>query len=272
MMRIEAIWRKASVLGEAFPIFRQFPASVQPSEGPLDDPALGQDDERFDLIHTGHRSVHSRPKLRPLIASIGVELEQKGKGAEQGRHQQDAAGAILSVGAVHDGVDQETLRVDENVPLLAFDLFARVIAMRIDAGSPFFPRRDALVIDDRGGGAGLRLSPFTAFHIKRFVDARERAVVAPQIEILVKCGARRQILRDRAPLAVRAQQVHQYFNQIALVPVSPIAASLRGGNERPQKRPFRVRQIAGITQLAPVMPGSVLARPHRRASKNGRAS
>jgi len=29
------------------------------------------------------------------------------------------------------------LRINENMPLLAFDPFARVIAMRIDAGPPF---------------------------------------------------------------------------------------------------------------------------------------
>jgi hypothetical protein len=32
---------------------------------------------------------------------------------------------------MHDGVHQEALRVDENVPLLALDLFARIVAMRI---------------------------------------------------------------------------------------------------------------------------------------------
>jgi hypothetical protein len=32
---------------------------------------------------------------------------------------------------MYDGVHQEALRVDENVPLLAFDLLARIVAMRI---------------------------------------------------------------------------------------------------------------------------------------------
>jgi hypothetical protein len=32
---------------------------------------------------------------------------------------------------------QQTLRIDENVPLLAFDLLARIIAMGVDAGPPF---------------------------------------------------------------------------------------------------------------------------------------
>ena len=57
--------------------------------------------------------------------------------AKQGRHQQGAAVAILNVGAVHDGVYQEALRVDKNMPLLAFDFLARIKAMRVDATPPF---------------------------------------------------------------------------------------------------------------------------------------
>ena len=76
-------------------------------------------------------------KLFALIAAVGVELEQERIEAEQGRHQQDAAVAILNVGAMHDGVHQQALRIDEDMPLLAFDLLARIIAVRIDAAPPF---------------------------------------------------------------------------------------------------------------------------------------
>jgi hypothetical protein len=37
---------------------------------------------------------------------------------------------------MNDGVQQQTQRVYENMALLPLDLFARVIAMRIDAGPP----------------------------------------------------------------------------------------------------------------------------------------
>ena len=36
-----------------------------------------------------------------------------------------------------DGVDQQPQRIYQNVALLALDLLARIIAMRIDAGPPF---------------------------------------------------------------------------------------------------------------------------------------
>jgi hypothetical protein len=38
---------------------------------------------------------------------------------------------------LNDGVQQQTQRVYENVALLALDLLARIIAMRIDPGPPF---------------------------------------------------------------------------------------------------------------------------------------
>ena len=41
------------------------------------------------------------------------------------------------VGGVHDGVDQQALRIDENVPLLALDLLSRVVTRRINRRPPF---------------------------------------------------------------------------------------------------------------------------------------
>ena len=38
---------------------------------------------------------------------------------------------------MNDGVEQQAQRVYENMALLALDLLARIIAMRIDAGPPF---------------------------------------------------------------------------------------------------------------------------------------
>jgi hypothetical protein len=57
--------------------------------------------------------------------------------SEQGRRKQDAAIAILDIHRMNDGVQQQTQRIYENVALLSLNLFARVIAMRIDAGPSF---------------------------------------------------------------------------------------------------------------------------------------
>jgi hypothetical protein len=114
-------------------------ASSGPGEGSLDDPSFGQDDEALSLIgafddldvHALENAAQRILELRPLISAIGVELQKEGIEAEQRRHQEHAAVAVLNIGAMHDGVHQEALRVDETMPLLAFDLLARIVPMRV---------------------------------------------------------------------------------------------------------------------------------------------
>jgi hypothetical protein len=48
---------------------------------------------------------------------------------EQCRHE-NASIAILDVGRMNDSVEQETYCVDKNVPLLALELLARIVAVR----------------------------------------------------------------------------------------------------------------------------------------------
>jgi len=76
-------------------------------------------------------------ELAPLIAGVSEQRLQERIHPEQGRKQQDAAVAILDVSGMNDGVQQQTQRIYQNVALLALDLFARIIAMRIDADPPF---------------------------------------------------------------------------------------------------------------------------------------
>ena len=78
-------------------------------------------------------------EYRPLVSAIGKEFLQKRKPAEQGSEDQNAAIAVLDIGWMHDGVQQQAYRVDKDVALLTFDLLTRIVARRIDAG-PLFPR------------------------------------------------------------------------------------------------------------------------------------
>src|SRR5262245_48273133 len=68
---------------------------------------------------------------------VGKELFQERVHPEQGCKKQDAAVAILDVGRMNDGVQQQTERVYENMAFLPLDLLARTIARWIDAGPPF---------------------------------------------------------------------------------------------------------------------------------------
>src|SRR5712672_2308953 len=88
-------------------------------------------------IHPRHYFCHGAAKQRASIAAIGVEFLQERIQAEHGRHHERAAVAILTVSSMNDGMNQQALRIDENVPLLALDLLSRVVARRINRSPPF---------------------------------------------------------------------------------------------------------------------------------------
>jgi len=74
---------------------------------------------------------------RPLIGRIGKQLLQERVHPKHRGKQHHAAVAVLDVGGVNDGVEQQAQCIYENVALLALDLLARIVAMRIDPGPPF---------------------------------------------------------------------------------------------------------------------------------------
>jgi hypothetical protein len=82
-------------------------------------------------------SCQSLVEFWSLIAAVGEELFQERKHPEQGRHDENAAIAILNIGRMDNGMKQQAQRVYENMSLLTLDLLARIIAVRIDAGPPF---------------------------------------------------------------------------------------------------------------------------------------
>ena len=67
----------------------------------------------------------------------GYPIPEKGKQTEQGRQQRETAVAILNVGGGDDAVQQQALRIDQNMPLLALDQLAGIEAVAVDASPPF---------------------------------------------------------------------------------------------------------------------------------------
>jgi hypothetical protein len=91
-----------------------------------------------DLDRPGSGLCQRRRQLRPLIVGIGEDAFDEGEAAACAAiEDQQRAIAILHVGRVDDDVQQEAERVDENVPLAARDLLARVIPRRIERRPPF---------------------------------------------------------------------------------------------------------------------------------------
>ena len=88
-------------------------------------------------FETGENLSERVAKDRPLIGAVGKQLLEEWIPTEQRRQQCDAAIAILDAGGMDDGVQQQTQRIDENMPLLALDQLAGIEPVRIDAGPPF---------------------------------------------------------------------------------------------------------------------------------------
>jgi hypothetical protein len=118
--------------------------AADPGEGAFDDPSLGENDEAMQLVAfddfegPGSGPDEGGSQLWSLVVGIGKDDLDEGKQAAGSTvEDQRRAVAVLHVGRMHNDVQQEPERVDENVPLAALDLLARVIALRIDRSPPF---------------------------------------------------------------------------------------------------------------------------------------
>ena len=91
----------------------------------------------ISVLEIGQDAGQGAVKDRPLIGAVGEQFPEKGKQTEQGRQQRDTAVAILNVGGGDDAVQQQALRIDQNMPLLALDQLAGIEAVAVDASPPF---------------------------------------------------------------------------------------------------------------------------------------
>jgi hypothetical protein len=130
--------------GIALEVAREAAIVADPSEGAFDDPTLGQDDElvqfvafdNLDAPTSGPGSGSGDPWS--LIAGIGEDaLDEREQTAGAPIEDQPRAVAILHVGGMDHDVQEQAERVDENVPLAARDLLARIEALRVERGAPF---------------------------------------------------------------------------------------------------------------------------------------
>ncbi len=125
---------------EVLPVLGEPPAAAEPGEGPLDHPAPGQNDEP-DLI--GRLADDLDDDIRrpgdPLVV-VGAVGEDAPDAREQGAgglQQRAAAVPVLDGGGVDPRLQQQAERIGQDMTLLAPDLLAGVIAMRVDARPPF---------------------------------------------------------------------------------------------------------------------------------------
>ena len=121
----------------------------------------------------------------------------------------------------------------------------------------------ALTVDDCCTRACFAARLLAHCNVKRMVDALQRAVPIPQLEIMVHRAFRRQIPGQRLPLAASPQQIEKAVENLAHVdPPRPAAASCRWDHRRHQS-PFFISEITRITQTLTPCRSTMFRCPHR---------
>src|SRR5215471_13548902 len=146
------------------------------------------------------------------------------------------------------------------MPLLALNLFARIVAMRVNARP--IGALHALAVDDGRGRTGLTFLSLATFHIECVMNGLQRAVIIPQVKVTVDRAFRREVLRQIAPLASRREHVHNAVDDFAYVRGALAASLFRRMDQRRDMLPFFVAQITRVSQMAAVIALAVLDRPH----------
>ena len=128
----------------ALEVARETAVAADPRQSPLDDPAFWQDDEAVQLVALDDLQPPSAAlgdggrRLRSLVAGIGEDaLDEREEAARASVENEPRAVAVLHVGRMDDDIQQEAERVDENMPLAARDLLARIKALRVERRAPF---------------------------------------------------------------------------------------------------------------------------------------
>src|SRR6266568_172151 len=121
----------------------------------------------------------------------------------------------------------------------------------------------ALAVDDRRGRACLPSRLLAYRHIERVMDALQRAIPGPQVEIGPHCALRRQVFGQRLPLAACPQHVENSVQSLAHVDRALAAALLSRWHHGLDNRPFGASQITRITKTDAVRSNAMFRLPHR---------
>jgi hypothetical protein len=117
--------------------------AADPSEGALDDPAFGQHDKSmgvtalYDLDRARSSGGGDRGQLRPLITAISEDALNKREASSCLAQHRAGSIAILHIGRRYSHAQQQTEGINEDMPLAAGDLFARIEALRVEPSAPF---------------------------------------------------------------------------------------------------------------------------------------
>ena len=102
------------------------------------------------------------------------------------------------------------------------------------------------------------------------MDAAERAVPLPQVQILPDRATGRQVLREGFPLAACPEHVKDGVQHLTNIHGPRSSPALGRTDQRFNLRPLTIRQIAVVAQPAPIRCPAMLRLPHATPqSKSG---
>ena len=130
---------------EIFPVLGEPATTIEPTDGPLDNPPLWQNDKALGSIGAthdlGYQIRHGERqtvlKHRPCVGGVGKQLPEKREPSEQSGQNRQSAIAILHIGRRHQRMQQQSHRIDEDMALLALDQLTGIEPMWVDADPPF---------------------------------------------------------------------------------------------------------------------------------------
>src|SRR5438552_18433743 len=129
--------RSLEILGRAA-------VSIEPSEGSFDDPSpweklkSGRVGGAFDNLDGPLAEFgESVTQIGAVIDTVGEEMAQPGKQIMDRRNDKPGTIAILDIGGVHLGSDQQTGSIGHKVALTAFDPLGRIVTTRPGALARF---------------------------------------------------------------------------------------------------------------------------------------
>ena len=265
------------VLGQAFVVADGAAAAGDPCQGPLDDPAAGQDLEGVQV--TGPLDdLEFQPGLErgpgpgdefAGVAAVSPGQLDRGEGAAQVPQQRFGSVAVLDARGGDQHRQQQSDGVHGDVPLAAVDLLARVIAAAGTGDLLSCPHR--LGVDDRGRGLGLAPGRDAALAAQLIVHLPGRPALVPAVGHVIDGAPVRQVRGHRPPLDAFLDQVADRIHVIAAA-ASRGAAALAGlpgrsGQHRLDDLPFRIAHVRRVPRhpRAAADPARAAAACHRRA-------
>ena len=130
--------------GEILEVLGETATTPQPPEGALNDPPFWQNFEPLGGVGAFDDFQVPRPEFAdgcrgggPLVAAIGEHPNDEGEEAPDLLEDRQSAITILDIGRLDMSREDQAERIDDDVPLLAFDLFPSVVARWINPRPPF---------------------------------------------------------------------------------------------------------------------------------------